>query len=60
MINGTLTFGIMTTKSVSISVADTTRLDLDDRLAGPRVGDDDVLDGDRFALGAGDDSTYDL
>ena len=42
---------------VQVGVADAARLDLDDGLTRARVGDDDGLDGDGRALGAGDDSS---
>ena len=43
---------------VQIGVAHPARLDLDDGLARPRVGDDDRLERDRGTLRTGDDSLY--
>ena len=43
---------------VQVGVAHPAGLDPDDGLTGSGIGDDDGLDGDRSALGAGDDSTY--
>ena len=45
---------------VQIGVAHTARLDLDDGLAGSRIGNDDGLDGHGLALGPGDHPTYTL